>query len=82
MIDKFGGFFSGKSKGVPGTRAPIGGCPNSFIFMQFRPKNRLAHPLWELTRPKENPRSATVFVRILVTIEYTLHTALEGSTGF
>ena len=47
-----------------------GGCqgcvplpsPNSFIFMQFSAKNcnnRLAHPLWELAPPQENPGSAT-----------------------
>ena len=40
--------------------------PNSFIFMQFSAKklqnNRLAHPLWELRPPQENPRSATARV--------------------
>ena len=47
----------GGSKGAPGTRAP---GPNSFIFMQYLAKNRLAHPLWELAAPhQENPGYAT-----------------------
>ena len=51
----------GRSKGVSGMCAPQG--PNSFIFIQFLvkkiAKNRLAHPLWELAPPQENPGSAT-----------------------
>ena len=41
---------SGGYKGAPGTRPPH---PNSFISMQFWPKNRLAHPLWKLTPPQQ-----------------------------
>ena len=44
-------------------RAPSPPGPNSFILMQFSAKNmqhvRLAHPLWELVPPQENPRTAT-----------------------
>ena len=35
-------------RAAPGT---LPGVPNSFIFMQFGRKNRLAHPLWELAPP-------------------------------
>ena len=35
-----------------GARAPpTSGGPNSFIFMQFSAKKRLAHPLWQLVPP-------------------------------
>ena len=46
----------GGCKGAPG---PPPGSIFFFIFMQFRQKIRLAHQLWELAPPLENPGSAT-----------------------
>ena len=58
----------GGSKGAPGMGVP--GGPNSFIFMQFSAKNRLAHPLWELVSPPLrkilNPPLPTAFLSVRI----------------
>ena len=58
-------FIIGGSKGGTRDACPPRG-PNSFIFIQFSTKNlqnnRLAHPLWELAPPQENPGSATAYI--------------------
>ena len=56
--------------------------PNSFIFMQFSPKNRLAHLPWELAPPQENPGSATVIMVIVTLGHHNDHCHTMGkSTG-
>ena len=45
-------------RGAPGTRPPLGVQILSFS-CSFWQKNRLAHPLWELAPPQENPGSTT-----------------------
>ena len=63
-----GGSMEGTREAQPpppqGGRQGLTWGPNSFIFMQFSAKkmenNRLAHPLWELAPPQENPGTATV----------------------
>ena len=43
--------FIGGSKGSARDVPPLPRGPNSFILMQFSPKNKLAHQLWELAPP-------------------------------